>query len=62
MQRDAKCVLRGQVQFDFRQTSSDQLTLIKNQVITILSHGPAGGWSRGQNNDGKTLCCYKITP
>ena len=45
----------GRANFDFTPTASNQLTLRKGAMITVVQKGEPGGWSKGMDEQGKTI-------
>ncbi len=42
----------GKALFDYKATAPNQVSFLKGDDIKILSVGPSGGWSKGQNPQG----------
>lgn len=46
---------RGKALYDFQAQAENQISLKAGQVITLVTVGAKGGWSKGIDTNGRTL-------
>lgn len=51
---------RGKVLYDFTSQADNQINLKAGQILTIVSLGAKGGWSKAIDANGKISLVFKL--